>query len=99
MTKAGLLLFSLADMRAMKTETGALLILMRFGSWRLSMPIRNKNTPPTEYEMVAGVIKEFLPKWGEQGDVDLDYGNLQSFAARVIDAYKTRYVVSNGVCL
>lgn len=57
-----------------------------------------QTTPRTDYEMTADVIKGFLPNWDEQGHVDLDYGNLQSFAARLLAAYKTRFVIHKGIC-
>ena len=57
-----------------------------------------ETTPQTDYEMTSDVIKEFLPDWDGQDHVDLDFGNLQSFAARLLAAYKTRFTVHKGIC-
>jgi hypothetical protein len=61
-------------------------------------PQTTKTSWMNDYEMTNMVIKEFLPDWNGQDHVDLDYGNLQAFAARLLDAYKTRFVVHKGIC-
>jgi hypothetical protein len=55
-------------------------------------------TSQTDYEMTADVIKDFLPDWSGQDHVDLDYGNLQTFAARLLAAYRTRFVIHKRFC-